>query len=91
MWGRDNNFQVSTMYELLNCENKISLTKVFIVHPLYIFTHHILYILPTSVLGFQNILTEPSIIQIVITLIILAKSDEREEKEGEAGSYQLLF
>ena len=29
MWGRDKNFQVSMLYELRNCENKISLTKVF--------------------------------------------------------------
>ena len=29
MWGRDKNFQVLMLYKLRNCENKISLTKVF--------------------------------------------------------------
>ena len=33
MWGRDKNFQVLMMYELLNRENKISLTKVFYCSP----------------------------------------------------------
>ena len=37
MLGRDKNFQVSMMYELLNRENKISIIKLvfFIIHPLF--------------------------------------------------------
>ena len=34
MWGRDKNFQVLMIFELLNHKNKMSLTKVFIAHPL---------------------------------------------------------
>ena len=33
MWGGDKNFQVFMMYELRDCENKISLTKVFYCSP----------------------------------------------------------
>ena len=33
MWGRDKNFQVLMMYELLNRENKILLIKVFYYSP----------------------------------------------------------
>ena len=35
MWGRDKNFQVSMIFELRNCENKISLSEVFFSHPLF--------------------------------------------------------
>ena len=35
MWGRDKNFQVLMLYELSNCENKISLTQFFCL-----FTHY---------------------------------------------------
>jgi hypothetical protein len=34
MWGRDINFKVSMIFELRNCENKISLSEVFLVQPL---------------------------------------------------------
>ena len=34
MWGRDKNFQVSMIFEVLNDENKILLLRLFIVHPL---------------------------------------------------------
>ena len=33
MWGRDKNFWVLMLYELRNCENKISFTKVFYCSP----------------------------------------------------------
>ena len=33
MWGREKNFQVSLIYELLNRKNKISLSKVFYCSP----------------------------------------------------------
>ena len=37
-WGRDKNFQVSMIFDLLNRKNKISLTKVFCLFTLYLGT-----------------------------------------------------
>ena len=36
MWDRDKNFYVLMLYELSNCENKISLI-IFFAHPLFVF------------------------------------------------------
>ena len=35
MWGRDKNFRVSMIFQLRNCENKSSLSQVFLPHPLF--------------------------------------------------------
>ena len=53
MWGRDNKFQVSSMYELLNGETKISLIKLFSVYPL-------IYTLPNN-LGSMYSVIAPSV------------------------------
>jgi hypothetical protein len=37
MWGRDKNFQVSSIYEMRNCKNKISLGQVLFYSP---FNYH---------------------------------------------------